>query len=84
LAQLFVYITQDLGYSFGMKFDVALAFYKTQTEIARVLGLKRQQVNSWRGGAIPAKHAIRLQTDSGGKVKVDPKCYEKPGAKARV
>lgn len=67
-----------------MKFDAALAFYKTQMKIAAVLGLKRQQVNSWKDGVVPAKHAIRLQTDSKGRVKVDPKCYEKPGKKARV
>jgi DNA-binding transcriptional regulator YdaS (Cro superfamily) len=68
-----------------MKFDAALTFYKTQNAMAQVLGLHRQQVNFWReAGVVPAKHAIRLQAHSKGKVKIDPKCYEKPGGKKGV
>lgn len=62
-----------------MKFDAALAFYKTQSGIARALKLSRQQINSWKeGGVIPAKHAVTLEVDSKGKVKVESKVYE-PG-----
>jgi hypothetical protein len=68
-----------------MKFDAALAFYKTQTAIARALGRTRQQVNSWREtGVIPAKHAVILEVHSKGKVKVDPSVYVRNGANSRV
>jgi DNA-binding transcriptional regulator YdaS (Cro superfamily) len=70
-----------------MKLDAALAFYKTQAAVARVLGIKRQAVHQWwdlYGGVVPAKHAIRLQADSRGKVKVDPKDYEPKLEKTRV
>lgn len=72
-----------------MKFDAALAFYKTQSAIGRALGVSRQLVNTWKGdehtpGVIPEKHAIQLQIDSKGKVKVDLSCYAKPGAHPRV
>ncbi len=70
-----------------MKLDAALAFYKTQAAIARVLGLRRQAVNQWKDlydGVVPPKHAIRLQADSKGKVKVDPKDYEPKLEKTRV
>jgi len=60
-----------------MTFETAIAFYKTQAKIGRVLGLTRQRVSQFREmGLIPAEHALRLQTDSKGKVKVDPKVYE--------
>jgi DNA-binding transcriptional regulator YdaS (Cro superfamily) len=68
-----------------MKFETALAHYGSQAAIARVLGLKRQHVFSWKDlGVIPAKHAVTLEVDSKGKVKVDPKVYERQGAKPRV
>jgi hypothetical protein len=68
-----------------MKWDTALGFYKTQSGIARALGLTRQQVHSWKdGGVIPAKHAVTLEVDSKGKVKVDPKVYGPNGAAPRV
>lgn len=61
-----------------MKFETALAFYGSQAAIARVLGLKRQHVFSWKeSGVIPAKHAVTLQNDSRGKVKIDPAVYER-------
>lgn len=60
-----------------MKYEKALAFYKTQAAIARVLGITRQRVSQFKDmGLIPAEHALRLQTDSKGKVKVDAKVYE--------
>jgi hypothetical protein len=59
-----------------MKYDTALAFYGTGLAIAAALGIKPQAVYQWKKrGVVPLKSALRLQTDSRGKVKVDPKVY---------
>lgn len=79
--------SSSADYPSGMKLDAALAFYPSQAAIARVLGIKRQAVHQWwdlYNGVIPAKHAIRLQTHSKGKVKLDPKDYEPTVEKTRV
>lgn len=68
-----------------MRYDTAMGFYRTGLAIARVLGIKPQAVYQWKkSGVVPLKSATRLQTDSKGKVKVDPKVYELQGAPPRV
>lgn len=68
-----------------MLYATALGFYKTGQAIARVLSIKPQAVYQWKkGGVVPLKSATRLQTDSKGRIKVDPKCYELQGAPPRV
>ena len=68
-----------------MTYTTALSFYGTGLKIAQVLQIKPQAIYQWKKkGVVPLNSALRLQTDSRGRVKVDPKCYEKPGKKARV
>lgn len=68
-----------------MTYDAAMGFYKTGQKIARVLGIKPQAVYQWKKtGVVPIKSATRLQTDSKGRVKVDPRVYEPEGAPTRV
>jgi hypothetical protein len=59
-----------------MRYETALGFYKTGQAIARVLRIKPQAVYQWKKtGRVPIKSAHRLQEDSKGRVKVDPKVY---------
>lgn len=59
-----------------MKYDTAIRFYKTQVAIATELGIKQQSVSKWKKTGIVSKgSAYELQVKSGGKIKVDPKCY---------
>ena len=61
-----------------MKYDTALKHYNTGLAIAAALGIKSQAVYAWkRKGVVPQKSAVRLQAHSRGKVKVDPKVYER-------
>jgi hypothetical protein len=68
-----------------MLYSTALGFYKTGQAIARALSIKPQAVYQWKkSGVVPLKSATRLQTDSRGRIKVDPKVYEPQGAPPRV
>jgi hypothetical protein len=68
-----------------MTYATAMGFYKTGQAIARVLGIKPQAVYQWKkSGVVPILSATRLQTDSKGRVKVDPRVYEPKGAPPRV
>jgi DNA-binding transcriptional regulator YdaS (Cro superfamily) len=59
-----------------------LKHFKTQREIARVLGIKEQSVGQWKKvGVVPLLRATQLQGLTRGKVRVDPKVYERAGAK---
>jgi DNA-binding transcriptional regulator Cro len=70
-----------------MKYAAALEFYKTPAAIAVVLGISDKAVYKWaKKGVVPANSALRLQVDSKGEVKVDPKDYERANGRenARV
>lgn len=68
-----------------MKYDTAMSHYRTQEAIARVLKITKQAVGQWRKtGRVPAKSAVLLQQDSKGKVRVDPKVYERANGKANA
>jgi hypothetical protein len=61
-----------------MKYATALEHYGTGLAIAAALGIKSQAVYQWKKtGVVPQKSAIRLQAHSKGRVKVDPKVYER-------
>jgi hypothetical protein len=61
-----------------MTYSTALKHFKTGLAIAEVLGIKSQAVYQWKKtGVVPIKSATRLQTASKGRVKVDPKVYER-------
>lgn len=61
-----------------MTYATALGFYKTGLAIAAALGIKPQAVYQWKKtGVVPEKRAVRLQAHSRGRVKVDPKVYER-------
>jgi len=65
-----------------MTYDTAIGFYESDRKIAEVLGISKQAVGRWKkSGVVPAVSALKLQTNSRGKVKVDPNVYVKrPGA----
>lgn len=69
-----------------MKYQTALAYFKTGLEIARILKIKSQAVYEWKvKGVVPKKRAERLQAASNGECKVDPNVYRraKPKGKSR-
>lgn len=68
-----------------MRYETALGFYKTGLAIAAVLKIKPQAVYQWKKtGVVPIKSATRLQTDSRGRVKVDPKVYERGNGRSHA
>lgn len=61
-----------------MTYDAAISYFKTDAAIAEVLKISKQAVGQWKKtGKVPIKSAARLQSESKGKVKVDPKVYER-------
>ena len=61
-----------------MTYDTALAYYRTGIAIAKALGIKTQAVYQWKKtGRVPELRARQLQQLSRGKVKVDPRVYER-------
>lgn len=69
-----------------MKYTQALKFYSTPRAIAQVLGISDKAVYKWKKrGVVPIGRANRLQTASGGRLKVDPTVYARAnGAKSDV
>jgi len=59
-----------------MKTADALALYESTLEIGRVLGISRQAVDQW-GEVVPEGSAYKLQVITGGRLQVDPSCYQK-------
>lgn len=61
-----------------MKYAAALKHYKTHAAMARAAGVKKQAVTYWkRLKEIPERPAYRLAAASGGRLKVNPKDYER-------
>ena len=64
------------------KSDV-LAFYGTQTAVAKVLNITKSAVNQW-GAIVPEGKAYRLQELSRRKLKVDPTAYARSSTPGRA
>lgn len=63
-----------------MRYKDALAHFGSDEAIAEALGGKtRQAVNAWQrdGGIIPEGMAYKLQVITGGRLRVDPRLYDK-------
>lgn len=57
-----------------MKKSVALEHFGTKEAIAEALEISRQAVSQWPE-VVPEGQAYKLQVITGGKLRVDPRCY---------
>ena len=57
-----------------MRTSDVLAFYGTQTAVAKALGITKSAVNQWKD-LVPEGKAYRLQEMTRGKLKVDRAAY---------
>lgn len=61
--------------------EAAIRYFKTPAGVARALGVSRQAVAKW-GEVVPEGSAYKLESLTGGELKVDPSLY--PGRTAAV
>ena len=61
-----------------MRYHTAIEVFGSARPIANALGLSVQSVHKWKKtGVVPFRSALRLQTISKRKAKIDANCYEK-------
>lgn len=60
--------------------EIVIAYFKNQAKVARVLGISRAAVAKW-GRVIPEGSAYKLESLTGGALKVDPTLYAKGASK---
>jgi transcriptional regulator with XRE-family HTH domain len=59
----------------------AIKHYKTRAAIARALGISPAAVSKWEA-VVPEGSAYKLESITGGVLRVDPKLYERRGSAA--
>jgi hypothetical protein len=67
-----------------MRYETAIAHFKTDTALADAAGVTRQAANLWKhDGRVPEGVAYKLQVITGGKLRVDPRQYQENGRKPK-
>lgn len=62
-----------------MRYETAIKHFKTDVALAEAANVTRQAANLWKhAGIVPEGVAYKLQVITGGKLRVDPKQYDKP------
>lgn len=59
-----------------MKRSVAIDYYGTAAELSRQVGVSKSAVSQWKKkGVVPSGVAYKIESMTGGALKVDPACY---------
>ena len=58
-----------------MRKETAVAHFGSDVEVARALKISRQAVSKWPE-IVPEGAAYKLQVLTGGRIQVDPACYD--------
>jgi len=59
-----------------MRTETAIAHFGSRTKLARALEISQQAISQW-GEAVPEGTAYKLQVLTAGRLRVDPRLYEK-------
>lgn len=69
-----------------MRYADVVRLFRTERKIAAALGCTRQAVNLWKqAGVVPEGVAYKLHVLTAGRLRVDPRCYERtPDSRAKL